>query len=134
MKAPVPSLSLNGWVSNPREALDLLVSYFFLTNASQSNIYRGEVSSAQEIIQRNANDTQAAASELGVALNRLLRKHYVETFISVEHRLDDASKSSSVVQFILSGTVTDNGVTYQLSKLVETKDGAFLKFVEINNG
>jgi hypothetical protein len=134
MKAPVPSLSLSGWSANPRECLDLLVTHFFLSNASQSNIYRGNIASAQEILQRFSSDVSGAAAELERSLNSLLRNYYDDSSIAVASELNDVSKSASVVRFTLSGVAYDDNKPYQLNKLAEVKDGIFVKFIEINNG
>lgn len=134
MKAPVPTLSMLGWSRNPRESLDVLVSHFFLTNASQSDLYRGSMSTAQQILQKFSNDVVSAASEMSTALLMVLRKYYTDSSVSVTHRLIDPTVSASAVQFIVSGTVTDNGVSYQLNKLAEAREGIFVKFIETNNG
>lgn len=134
MKAPVPSLSLLGWMTNPRESLDILVTQFFLTNASQTNSLYGKIPTAQSILQEFADDPVQAASQMMIQLNDLLRKYYDDSSVSVESRLRDQSKSTSVVEFTISGTVSDNGAIYQLNKIAQTKNGIFLKFLEINNG
>lgn len=123
-----------GFLSNPKEALDLLVTHFFLTNASQTSVYRGSIETAQSILQKYANDVPQAASEMTEAMNRLLRKYFDDASIVIEHRLYDPTTSNSVVQFTISGVITDNNINYQLNKLVETRNGTFQKFVEINNG
>lgn len=112
----------------------MLVTHFFLTNASQTISLYGKIPTAQAILQEFSNDASQAAAQMVIALNDLLRKYYDDSSISINPRLRDVSVSASVTEFVVSGTVVDNGSTYQLNKIAQTKNGIFLKFLEINNG
>lgn len=112
----------------------MIVTHFFVANASQSDIYRGSFETAQSILQAYSNDVSGAAVELANALNRLLRKYYDDSSVSVVSRMRDEATSNSVVEFVISGAVLDGSASYQLNKVAEAKNGTFLRFIEINNG
>ncbi len=125
---------MSGYLSNPAEALDLILSHFFLANASQTVIYRGEVKTAQSILQQYSSDIPAAAAEMEVTLTRLLSKYFTEVTVSVTSKVKDSSQSASVMEFIVSGFVVDGDNRIQMSKVAELNNSVFVKFVEANNG
>ena len=62
MGKPLPTLSSSGFVSGIAEKADRLMSYYFVSEDSQSNLYRGQITSLPKQIQLLGNDEQALTS------------------------------------------------------------------------
>ena len=72
----IPSLSNDGWITDPIRALDRLMAYFFESDKSQTYIYGDNIASLAYIYAMKMGDGEAMASSIASELETLLRRHY----------------------------------------------------------
>lgn len=129
----VPSLSTHGWVDKPAEKADLLLTHFFYSMKSQTSLYGSSVSSFAWILEQNAREPARVAEETRKALITYLLRFYDSVNITVTERDENPDLSSSRSELIIAATVVEDGVEYQLDKLVTIVDGRFKEFANLNN-
>lgn len=131
MSINLPTLSTAGYIKDPAQVLDTLLSYFFVADYSQSNAHYGNVSSLPYIIKDKSNDISGLKRSIETALERLLDGYYDTTniYVTVEQKNINAESYDIKV----SGTVTLNGKTYGLAKLVSVANDRLIKTANLTN-
>lgn len=132
MSIPVPSLSASGWVEDIAEKADRLISYYFVSEDSQSTMYKGNITSLTKEIQEFGNDE--------LELRRVVREH-VERFLSryfdiatVKVSTDKpAPADPNRTNITLDVIVTQDNVQYSLGRLIQTNNGKITQIADINN-
>lgn len=129
---PVPTLTLAGWKKEIREKADALISYFFYSDASQSNIYLGNVTSLPKIIEQYGNDEVRIRSEMESQLNRYLSRYFEYVDVNTDVKIPEDNKDNRM-EILTSIIVGENGVKYDLSRLLRTKSGTIIEIIDRNN-
>jgi hypothetical protein len=140
MSVPVPSLSANGWVTETFAKADILLGHFFVSESSQSNVYKGQVASLPGIVQKfGANpDEMAKAVESNVAA--LFNRYFISSdtevvTVSVKSSVTNANDDSvSRYELKLDVSVTINGQFYSLGRIVNVENSTIKKIIALNNG
>ena len=129
---PVPTLSSKGYVYTTEEKIDHLLAYALLSNASQSSLFRGEVTSFQELIQRTQGDRIALQSQADMALGNYFSRYFddVVTEIVVLDDPDDGRK----IRLRIYISVRDGERTVSVGTVAQFMDGIFKTVVRINEG
>lgn len=122
-KKVVPELGAGGWVEDPIEQLNLLFGHMLSADYSQSNIYRGNVTSIQYLIANHQDDPTNLKSAVDAALTEYLGR-YFDT-VTVETYTGDDTEREYVL--FISADVTRNGVTYSLSKAAKVDGGKIIE-------
>ena len=131
MGTKIPTLSPDGWVGDIAKKADYVLSWFFEANYSQSVIFRGNVSSLQYLIQQHGSEPVLLVSSIKQALDRLLERYFDSFSVEVkEQDVEDSDKYGVLV----NATVTENGVSHLLGKLVSVQSSKINKIVTYNNG
>lgn len=129
-----PSLSSKGWVNSINEKADQVASYFFLTDAYQSNLYQGQLVSLQVLIQQNTNDIPGLVRAIQQTFENYLLRYYPEGAVaSCTSPGTDPTYANSTVDVELSATVTINGTQYSFGWLVSAIGSIVSSIVRINN-
>lgn len=133
MSTDVPTLSTSGWLGDPYYKAAQILSYFFASNASQSNLYIGRVRALSELIQRLGNDPLALEQEIKTALTEMLTPHFdnVELTVKITTKTVENSVDENIV---IDALLVDKGKTYTLGRLITVVDSKVMEIVEINNG
>jgi len=132
MARPLMSLSLKGTIHDPQQKADRLMSYYFTTNRSQSNIFRRHMISLPYQIQSRSGDIRAIQKSVESELQTYL-SHYFDS-VSAHVRSDipnreDPGRYNLIVDVILM----QDGVSYSLGRLLEV-DGSIIKaIIKVNN-
>ncbi len=132
MAIEVPSLSPAGWVSGPAEKLDRLLSYYFVSEYSQTNLYQGRVKSLPMHIKRYGNDENALQDAMRQALEELLRPYFDQVSVNIttdKPIKDDLGRINVMVDI----QVQQDSVTYSAGRELETLNGTLMRIIDINN-
>jgi hypothetical protein len=129
---PVPSLSLDGWVTATASKADYLISHFFLADKSQSQLYKSEVSSLQYIIQANGGDMVKTSVELRTALVAYFARYFGPATVDTSFVQDSANSSKVTISIYVSFTDPD-GHEFVLARLVDLLDSKIQKITDLNN-
>lgn len=129
---PVPSLSLDGWVTDTASKADYLISHFFLADKSQSQLYKSEVSNLQYIIQNNGGDMIKTSVQLRTALAAYFARYFGPTTVDTSFTQDPANSSRVTISLYVSFT-DPNGREFVLAKLVDLLDSKIQKITDLNN-
>lgn len=130
---PVPTLSTDGWVRSNSKRIDYLLVYFFVSDYLQSTLYQDKVSSLPWILKENPRDMNAAAEAVRRQLNIYLAAYYDSVSIDVSVEDTDPTVSAAKTTMMIRATVTLNGETFQVPKLLKIVDGKLAEFSDLNN-
>lgn len=127
---PVPTLSPDGWVRSSQLKCDYLLSYFLLSQYSQTYIYRNQIKSFVWILAQYKNDLNKISAETEKALNDLFSSYFDSAQSVVETRKLDNGKA----EVYISVRVTDHeNKTLDVAKTVSTMDSKVVRIANLNN-
>lgn len=134
MDAPVPTLSMQGWVTDPAGKLDFALSHFFLSEANQTNLYPGHVYSFPQLVQQCGGEASQLISLLQDALQNYLKSYYsyaqVEVTPDTDLNIDPALRVSVTAKI----TIGDNGSFGTYNRFFKTENSKLVQWVRLNNG
>lgn len=133
MAVQVPSLSASGWVGNISEKLDKLVGYFFVSDFSQSHLYRGNVASLPYIIKECTENQSLLLSTTTKVLTNLLRPYFDRVQVDVTATVEDPNKPGEIT-LMVDATVAQDGVTYSVGKELQIINSKVVAIFDANNG
>lgn len=129
----VPTLSPEGWVTDPRIKANKLMAYFLVADYSQSNDFQGQVRSLAYYIQKDAKDFFSLKDDLILALRELFGRHYdnIEVGVNILTSENTPTISASRFNIDISIIVTDKGTRHSLGRLLEVVDTKFTILKEL---
>ena len=129
----VPTLSPEGWVSDPRIKANKLMAYFLVADYSQSNDFLGQVRSLAYYIQKDAKDFFSLKDDLILALRELFGRHYdqIEVGVNILTSENTPTINASRFNIDISIIVTDKGTRHSLGRLLEVVDTKFTILKEL---
>jgi hypothetical protein len=133
MAVQVPSLSASGWVGNISEKLDKLVGYFFVSDYSQSHLYKGSIASLPNIIKECAENQSLLISQTTKVLTNLLRPYFDRVQVDVTVTVEDPNKPNDI-NLNVDAQVGQDGVTYSVGKQLQIINSKVVAIFEANNG
>jgi hypothetical protein len=119
MKAPYPSVSTRGFITDPLKAVDQALADFFVTNYSQSVVFHGSLRSAVYELQKAGSDDVALTAGMREALQTMLG-HYFDD-VSVIAKISpniDVSKQNTF-DLIIAITFTSNTIKYDVTSVAD---------------
>lgn len=129
---PVISLSSKGILTQPNDKADELFGCFMLSNASQSNIYSGNVASFPGIIQANANNPDGLARDVKQALTTLYSGHFDAVLADVSIR-DVNDNTDNRYAVTINVTYTQGNESYSLGKLATVTTSLVSKIIDLTS-
>lgn len=129
---PVPTLTTAGWKTEIRDKADTLMSYFFYSDASQSNIYLGNITSLPKIIEEYGNEESSIRSQMESLLNQYLSRYFDYVDVNVDVRIPEDSVDNRM-EVLMSVVVGEKGVKYDMSRLLRSKNGKIIEIIDRNN-
>lgn len=133
MAVQVPTLSASGWAGNISEKLDKLISYFFLSDFSQSHLYRGHIASLPYILKQCADNRSLLRSETSRVLLGFLKPYFDQVQVDVQVLAIDESKPDNI-NLRVDVTVTQDAVIYSVGREIQTINSKVVAIFEANNG
>jgi hypothetical protein len=129
----VPTLSTFGWVKNPAESADFLLSHMFHSDKFQTCLYGNNITSMPWILEEASGSTDKAVMAVRQAIITYMSRYYDSVQANVSVTEEDSSTSSSKMRMSLDIRLIKDGVEYQVSRLISLIDGRFKEFVNLNN-
>lgn len=128
----VPTLSTDGWVTDPVIMFDRAFADFMTSNYSQSMEFHGAIASLPWVIQKTTGDPIGLKN----VAKRVLEDHLADMFdvvqVDIEVRDHPTDKGRLQLIFYVNGVV--NSVPYNFVKGIENIDSKTLQLFELNNG
>lgn len=119
----IPTLTLDGFVSNKKAQMVKLFEYFLASNKSQSNVFNN-IQSLKYILTQNKN-----MSDLKTALDRAIMDLYKPFFTNVTPDvIIKESDTSSVINIYINIKTTHEGKMYELTREVTSTNGDYNVF------
>ena len=131
---PVPTLSEQGYVYSTGDKLDRLLSYYLLTDANQSEIFKDVVVSYQHLIAQHQHQPNVLCGEVKKQLEQYLSRYF--NVATVEVTFKDLKEGTNdgpyevVIDAIAGDTIDDQ---QRLYKNVRMEDGILTTVFTYNN-
>lgn len=128
---PVPSLSVDGWIKTPTKMVDKLLCYYFLSEPSQSQLYK-VISLPSEIAKKGNWPNQLkelVANDLQLFFGGYFTEG-VSVYVEIKD-IDDNGNQISQYTVYSQVIVTISGVKYSVAKMATVLNS---QIVELTNG
>jgi len=119
MSSAIPHLSRDGWLKDPSTMVNKLFEYFLVSEYSQSNTYRGKITSLKYILEQNTASDDIK-SEIIKALVNMYNRYFTDILINIDITDDDTSMLSLAISVDVTG---EDGNRYTLDKNLELNNG-----------
>ena len=129
----VPTLSTDEWVNNSMKTADYLLSWFFLSEYSQTYLYIGEISSLPYILHTTQGDMVQAATLTRETLKKYFSRHFNNVVVEVSEVPNDADPSAGQLKIYLKFTDKEDK-EFVLGKMLEISNMTIKRIIDINNG
>ncbi len=133
MAVQVPSLSASGWVGNISEKLDKLISYFFLSDFSQSHLYQGQISSLPYLIKECADNRSLLRSETKRVVMNFITPYFDTIQVDVTILAVDETNPDNI-NLRVDATVTQDATIYSVGKEIQVVNSKVVAIFDANNG
>ena len=128
----LPSLSESGWITSSLQKADFIFSHFFESNFSQTEIYKGHVSSFAYLLATYHNDNDRLVNEMQSVLTNYFGRYF--NSVDCEVKWTTNAINSSIVELTLYLTFVDaEGKEYNLSKIISTSGNKIISVLNSNN-
>jgi hypothetical protein len=131
---PVPSLSTLGWVTDPVNKMDLLLSHFYLSDYNQTYLYKGNVSSLPRIIEEFGTEINEVIRALQQTTQSYLSSYYDSVNVEVSSASDLLTDPRIAVDLTLTIGVRDNGTQTVFGRLLQSTNSKIDRIITLNNG
>jgi len=125
----VPTMDTAGWITDGATKLNRLLSYFFTTMNSQSNLYCTTVNSIQAIMEKSGNDMDDLVAKLQGYLSNYLGKYYSN--VSIKVYVDPSTASSALVTLNLDIEISDQDGYAKYGPSVNLNNGVFKNIINL---
>jgi len=133
--APAPTMSDRGWVTNPGEKADFLLSWFYESDAAQTYIYKGQVRNVQDMLERYGDDISSIVIEMQQGLEQYFQRYYDDAIVQVSANDDPTLNPTNAITLTISAQVTQDGKTYSVAGLVQEVNSRFQRVINyVNTG
>lgn len=125
----LPTLSSVGWVSATAEKADIALAHFFESDAIQTHLYRGKVTSLQAIIQEAGKDTYALVNSVREKLSIYLNRYFDSVLVEADIVDDPGNK----LNLRIYAKITEKGKEYSFGRLLVVSNNNTTKVINLNN-
>jgi hypothetical protein len=130
MAAVIASLSENGWVTDSAKKLNAAISYYILTDAAQTLIFKDNLISLPLTYYKFINDPDEMTAAVKNDLDKLLGRYFSIVDVNTETKQLSDSKYGIL---LYASVITDDGSRLDLSKVVEITTTGLRKIIDVNN-
>lgn len=132
MVVKIPSLSSSGWTEEISEKADKLMGYFLISEASQTSLYRGNVTSLVSILRLNSDDEYSLRTDVRDSLEAFLRRYFeeVDVTVTITENMDTGKYG---LDLEIEAIITEGGNRYSIGRLVSTVNASIMKIIDMNN-
>lgn len=129
----VPTLSQDGWVTNPKLGLDYLMGHLFSADYSQDPIYFGNITSLQWFVQKYSNSPIEMASALDRALTAYFGRYATNVIVQVQ--ATQSTTDSNIYTLSIFAEMDDGqGGRISISEAKDVSNSKIAQIVAANNG
>lgn len=133
--APAPTMSDRGWVTNPGEKADFLLSWFYESDTAQTYIYKGKVLNVQALLEQYGTDIPTICNEMQLMLEAYFRAYFDAAIVQVSANDDPSINPTNAITLTVAAQVTQDGQQYSVSGLVQEVNSRFMRVVNyVNTG
>lgn len=132
MSITLPSLSEDGWVMTDQRQAEYIFSHFFLSDYSQTYIYRDKITSFAWILAEGNGDM----TKIGVMTQSRLSTYFSRYFHNVEvetEMLPDPNNPSEYSIKIYLSFDGKDGKNYNLGRIAFVQDSLIKRVVDLSN-
>ncbi len=123
------TLDTSGYISDPPLIVDTVMNNFFRANRSQTNVHWGQIHSLPYLIATHAEDMDGLETAIENALVIMLTAHFDDAEVTCE--ITDISETNLLQNIKVSATVFDNGLSYDVGKLLSVVKNRISKVEDI---
>lgn len=124
--------ALNGFETEPRKILDLCFSSYLLTDASQSNEFKGDIISLPKRIQLFNGVEDVLVEEVRLDLEKIYGRYFEQVNVNVTYKGIDDTPNHTVDIYVVV-TVVRDGTTYDLARTINVVDSKTFNVVNTLN-
>ena len=129
-----PSLSEDGWVTATDQQADYLFAHFFASDANQTQLYVGQISSMAGCIQNATGDVQGTIQKLTTELSVYFGRYFSNVQVEVTEDKRTGADNTSVALIIFATFLDAAGKEINLSNLLDIQNNKVAKIVKLSNG
>lgn len=122
-KPVIPSLTIDGWDTNPLSQMSKLFEYYQASDYSQSDYFMGSIISLKYTLSKDIRP-----NILKENIETDLRKLYGKFFDTVEPIIDVQEEGDGIVNIIINLTCTYNTQTYTLAKSIKGRSSGIIEY------
>jgi len=132
MTIVVPALSEDGWVDYPAKQADYIFGHFFLSDYSQTYLYKNQVSSFAQVMQEHQGDVSKIARQLESTLRIYFLRYFSKVEVECDAIQDPDNPNKFIVRIYLTYTGTD-GIEHNLGKMVNVLNSKIESVIALSN-
>jgi len=126
----IPSLTQEGWVTNSKDKLAFLLSYYILSDAAQSISFQNNIINLPETYYKNINNPDQMSFDVKNDLDKLLSRYFVNVDIVTEIKEIDNKKFAIL---IYASVIDDDNIKTELTKITEINSSGLKNIIDVNN-
>lgn len=132
MSVAVPTLSTEGWVKDVTGKADRLMSYFLVSDFSQTAFYPGTISSLPYLVQQYGSNAFEIEQRTRDTLYELFQRYFdgVEVQVSTE---TPSPEEPNKINLTISATVVSEGKAYSLGRLINVNNNLIQQIINLND-
>jgi hypothetical protein len=130
---PLPMFAASGWTTASAQKADGLLSHFFESDYYQSNLYAGNISNLQYLIQQYGLNIVDLINNVRTTLENYLGRFYQQAVVTVTSNGNDPTYDGSQLTLTISATVTEQGQQLSFGYLVSAANSIISNIARINN-
>jgi hypothetical protein len=108
------------------------MAYYFSSDFSQSNTFKGYITALAKQIQQHGNDPQDLERFVTDEMQTYFGRYFDTVTVNVTTDLPSPTDPTRL-NLTTSVIVTENGQNYSLGRLIETLNGKIARITKINN-
>lgn len=128
MVKKVPTLSPLGFVTAIADKVNAITSYFFVSQYSQTTLYRGNVLPLAYLVQQFGHDQVQIQQKVETTLQLLFSRYFDDATVAVKTDLEEDR-----IKLTLTAIVRDDATEYSVGYVIRTSNAKVLDIFDLNN-
>lgn len=120
----VPSLSGSGWIRDIVNRSTQLMDYFLVADYSQTQLYKGHVSSLPYLVQQYGDSRERLAENIRTTLSRYFRRYFEAVNVNTSTTLVEGGDGRYNVS--IECTIEDQGQSFSFGRAIEVGQSKIL--------
>lgn len=119
----IPTLTIEGWDTNPLSQMSKLFEYYQASDYSQSDYFMGRITSLKYTLSKTLKPM-----ELKSNIERDIETLYGDYFDTVEPIIEVQDENDGVVNIIINITCTYNGEKFTLARSIKGRSSGIVEY------